>query len=250
MYPFKQSQKGDTIIREFSSDVDSEELVWHRDRSDRYVKVLEGSGWYLQVDNQIPQKLIEGSVYFIPANNYHRVIRGKDSLVVSIKENKMKATRRQLRRIIKEELERVMNEAEGGSPIYGFDPDVFDQIPELVNKVIDARVSRYVKTSEGARALEIAKEKVGAELSRRFMQSSQAIGGLARVKSQESLQDSIIDQVVAEKIKELGQKAGYAAIRPVRREISNIAGTAVDILDYAESIGYRVEEFGNWAYSQ
>ncbi len=102
MYPFKQSQKGDTIIREFSPDVDSEELVWHRDRSDRYVKVLEGSGWYLQVDNQIPQKLIEGSVYFIPANNYHRVIRGKDSLVVSIKENKMKVTRSRLRQIIKE----------------------------------------------------------------------------------------------------------------------------------------------------
>ena len=105
MYPFKQSQKGDTIIREFAPDVDSEELVWHRDRSDRYVKVLEGSGWYLQVDNQIPQKLVEGSVYFIPANNYHRVIRGKDSLVVSIKENKMKVTRRQLRRVIKEALD-------------------------------------------------------------------------------------------------------------------------------------------------
>ena len=104
MYPFKQSQKGDTIIREFAPDVDSEELVWHRDRSDRYVKVLEGSGWYLQVDNQVPQKLIEGSVYFIPANNYHRVIRGKDSLVVSIKENKMKVTRSRLRQIIKEEM--------------------------------------------------------------------------------------------------------------------------------------------------
>ena len=115
MYPFKQSQKGDTIIREFASDVDSEELVWHRDRSDRYVKVLEGSGWYLQVDNQIPQKLIEGSVYFIPANNYHRVIRGKDSLIVSIKEHKMKITRRQLKRIIKEEL--AHSRAGGDSPV-------------------------------------------------------------------------------------------------------------------------------------
>ena len=154
----------------------------------------------------------------------------------------MKITRQQLRRIIKE--------AVGGAPIYGFDPEGFDQIPELANKIIDARVSRYVKTPEGERALEIAKEKVGAELSRRFMQSSRATGGLARVKSQESVQDSIVDQVVAEKVEELGQEAGYAAIRPVRREISNIAGTAVDILNYAESIGYRVEEFVNWANSQ
>jgi len=162
----------------------------------------------------------------------------------------MKITKARLRQIIKEELGRVMDEAEGGAPIYGFDAEGFDQIPELTNKIIDARVSRYVKTPEGERALEIAKEKVGAELSRRFMQSSRATGGLARVKNQESVQDSIVDQVVAEKVEELGQEAGYAAIRPVRREISNIAGIAVDILDYAESIGYRVEEFVNWANSQ
>ena len=162
----------------------------------------------------------------------------------------MKITKTRLKQIIKEELARVLNEDEGGAPIYGFDPEGFDEIPELANRIIDTRAGRYVKTPEGERALEIAKEKVGAELSRRFMQSSRATGGLARVKNQESVQDSIVDQVVAEKVEELGQEAGYAAIRPVRREISNIAGTAVDILDYAESIGYRVEEFVNWANSQ
>ena len=162
----------------------------------------------------------------------------------------MKITKTRLRQIIKEELGRVLNEDEGGAPIYGFDPEGFDEITELANRIIDTRAGRYVKTPTGERALEIAKEKVGAELSRRFMQSSRATGGLARVKNQESVQDSIVDQVVAEKVEELGQEAGYAAIRPVRREISNIAGTAVDILDYAESIGYRVEEFVNWAKSQ
>jgi hypothetical protein len=162
----------------------------------------------------------------------------------------MKITKDRLKQIIKEELGRVLNEDEGGAPIYGFDPEGFDEIPELANRIIDTRAGRYVKTPTGERALEIAKEKVGAELSRRFMQSSRATGGLARVKNQESVQDSIVDQVVAEKVEELGQEAGYAAIRPVRREISNIAGTAVDILNYAESIGYRVEEFVNWANSQ
>ena len=162
----------------------------------------------------------------------------------------MKITKSRLKQIIKEELGRVLDEDEGGAPIYGFDPEGFDEITELANRIIDTRAGRYVKTPTGERALEIAKEKVGAELSRRFMQSSRATGGLARVKNQESVQDSIVDQVVAEKVEELGQEAGYAAIRPVRREISNIAGTAVDILDYAESIGYRVEEFVNWAKSQ
>ena len=103
MYPFKQSQKGDTIIREFAEDVSSQELVWHRDLCDRHVQILEGSDWYLQVDNQIPKKLVEGRVYFIPAHNYHRLIKGTSKLVVSIKENrKMKITKRQLRQIIRE----------------------------------------------------------------------------------------------------------------------------------------------------
>ena len=113
----------------------------------------------------------------------------------------MKITKTRLKQIIKEELERVMDEAEGGAPIYGFDAEGFDQIPELTNKIIDARASRYVKTPEGERALEIAKEKVGSELKRRFMQSSRATGGLARVKNQESVQDSIVNQVTAERSK-------------------------------------------------
>ena len=162
----------------------------------------------------------------------------------------MKITKTRLKQIIKEELGRVLDEDEGGAPIYGFDPEGFDQIPELANRIISTRAGRYVKTPVGERALEIAKEKLGAELSRRFMQSSRATGGMANVKSQESLQDSIVNQVTAEKIKELGREEGYAAVRPATREISNIAGTAVDILDYAESIGYRVEEFVNWAKSQ
>ena len=157
----------------------------------------------------------------------------------------MKITKTKLKQIIKEELENAMDEAVGGAPIYGFDAEGFDQIPELTNKIIDARASKYARTPAGERALEIAKEKVGAELKRRFMQSSSATGGLADVKNQESVQDSIIDQFESEKRKNLN-----AELRSARREISNIAGTAVDILDYAESIGYRVEDFVNWANSQ
>lgn len=104
MYPFKQSKTGNRIIREFSSKVGSEELVWHRDRLDRYVQVLEGKDWYLQIDNQVPEKLVEGHVYFIPANNYHRVIKGNGKLKVSITENNVKITRSQIRQIIKESI--------------------------------------------------------------------------------------------------------------------------------------------------
>ena len=70
----------------------------------------------------------------------------------------MKIKKTTLKQIIKEELGRVLDEDEGGAPIYGFDPEGFDQIPELTNKIIDARASKYAKTPAGERVLEIAKE--------------------------------------------------------------------------------------------
>ena len=85
-FPFIQKRKGSLLIREFSKDVDSGELVWHRDRLDRKVKVKEGFGWRLQVENRLPEKLIPGCVYFIPKNTYHRIMKGKNNLVVEIKE--------------------------------------------------------------------------------------------------------------------------------------------------------------------
>lgn len=104
MLPFKQRKSGGLLIREFNSAVKNEELVWHRDRSDRIVCVLEGKDWLLQLDNEIPKKLVEGQNYFIPSHNYHRLIKGKGTLVLAIKENKMKITKRQLREIISESI--------------------------------------------------------------------------------------------------------------------------------------------------
>ena len=104
MKPYKDTfLNRNTRVRRFQQSVSSEELVWHRDRSDRVVKILEGSGWQLQMDNGLPEKLVEGKEYHIPANNYHRLIKGKTDLVAEIKEGKMKITRKQLRRIIKEQ---------------------------------------------------------------------------------------------------------------------------------------------------
>ena len=86
--PFKQNRKGSLLIREFSKDVESSELVWHRDRTDRHVKVRSGKGWQLQLENSLPENLVPGEIYFIPKNTYHRVIKGQQRLVVEIKEDK------------------------------------------------------------------------------------------------------------------------------------------------------------------
>ena len=84
--PFRQTRRNNLLIREFSKDVDSDELVWHRDRKDRDVTVLEGTGWQLQMDNRLPFYLTPGMTYHIPKNTYHRVIKGSTDLLVEIKE--------------------------------------------------------------------------------------------------------------------------------------------------------------------
>jgi len=82
--PFEQEIIDDKRLRTFSSDVDSEELKWHRDRENRLVEIIEGDDWFLQMDNELPKKLVVGEKYYIPEGVYHRVIKGKSNLRVII----------------------------------------------------------------------------------------------------------------------------------------------------------------------
>ena len=76
------------FLRSFSKDTLTEELVWHRDRLDRRVEVLEGTGWEIQVENGLPRQLKEGDTVWIPALTYHRIKRGTTDLVLRIEEFK------------------------------------------------------------------------------------------------------------------------------------------------------------------
>jgi|TARA_B100001093_G_C26549551_1_gene893883 quercetin dioxygenase-like cupin family protein len=82
--PYTESYDNGLIIREFKEDVDSEELVWHRDKRTREITILEGKGWQLQLDNQLPKELKQGHLYTIPEMEYHRLIKGTGKLVVKI----------------------------------------------------------------------------------------------------------------------------------------------------------------------
>ena len=84
MFPFTEANKDGVLIREFKESTDSEELIWHRDREDREVRVLSSNGWRLQLDNQLPVYLEEGKIYFIEKFLFLRVIKGKGDLVVEI----------------------------------------------------------------------------------------------------------------------------------------------------------------------
>jgi len=85
--PYTQQQITDeSFLREFSESVESEELVWHRDRCDRVVKVIEGTGWKFQMDNKLPVEIKAGDTITIPAKTYHRIHKGTSKLLVEITE--------------------------------------------------------------------------------------------------------------------------------------------------------------------
>ena len=84
--PYQQQIIDNKKLRIFSPNVDSEELKWHRDRENRLVEILEGENWYLQMDDELPKKLIVGEKYYIAMGVYHRVIKGDSELKILITE--------------------------------------------------------------------------------------------------------------------------------------------------------------------
>ena len=83
--PFKEEKGKNSRIREFSQDVDTDELKWHVDEEDRMVKSLHKTDWMVQIDDQLPQKLTENKEIFIPKGVYHRVIKGTGNLKVNVR---------------------------------------------------------------------------------------------------------------------------------------------------------------------
>jgi quercetin dioxygenase-like cupin family protein len=73
-----------SVIREFSSEVDPMELIWHQDKEDRTIEILEGEGWQFQRDNELPLALQKGDIIFIPEFQVHRVIKGNTDLKIKI----------------------------------------------------------------------------------------------------------------------------------------------------------------------
>ena len=84
--PYTQNIENEIIQRTFDEAIDEMELVWHRDKKDRLVKVIQSEGWKFQMDNELPIELKRGTELFIPKEVYHRVIKGNGELKIEIKE--------------------------------------------------------------------------------------------------------------------------------------------------------------------
>lgn len=88
MQPYTDSDKiNNSWRREFLPNVESSELVWHRDKKDRVVEVISGEGWMFQLDNDVPFTMEHGMILNIPKEKYHRLYKsGNSKLVIRISE--------------------------------------------------------------------------------------------------------------------------------------------------------------------
>ena len=71
-------------VRLFSHDTESAELVWHRDRKDRYITPIGKTDWQIQFDNELPRPIDD--CIFIKEGVWHRVIKGSGCLKILIDE--------------------------------------------------------------------------------------------------------------------------------------------------------------------
>lgn len=83
--PYQEIQQGEVTVRTFSKDVAGLELVWHRDKEDREVKVIKGIGWFFQREDCLPILMTKGDIIQIKKEEWHRIIKGRTDLIVEIR---------------------------------------------------------------------------------------------------------------------------------------------------------------------
>tara|TARA_R110000850_G_scaffold142337_3_gene264405 strand:+ start:1513 stop:1785 length:273 start_codon:yes stop_codon:yes gene_type:complete len=83
--PFKEKQIAENVfLRYFDHNILSEELIWHQDQEDRTIEIIQSNDWYFQRDEEVPFKLVEGMKFSIKKLDYHRLLRGKDDLIIKV----------------------------------------------------------------------------------------------------------------------------------------------------------------------
>ena len=89
-FPFEEEQIDEyTFIRTFSADVDEMDLIWHADKENRIITVLEGNGWKFQFDEELPIKMTKDKSISIIKGRIHRVIKGDGPLKIKLQKNSL-----------------------------------------------------------------------------------------------------------------------------------------------------------------
>lgn len=83
--PYSETHlRNGSFRRTFKEDVSENDLVWHMDKRNRKVVVIDNLDWKIQFENELPKILAKNSAIEIPAYCYHRVIKGQGVLVLHI----------------------------------------------------------------------------------------------------------------------------------------------------------------------
>ena len=89
-FPFEEEQIDQyNFIRTFPADVDEMDLIWHADKENRIITILEGNGWKFQFDEELPIEMTEGLSISILKGRIHRVIKGNGPLVIKLQKNSL-----------------------------------------------------------------------------------------------------------------------------------------------------------------
>jgi len=83
---FENSIYKKVFTRVIKEDVKQDQLIWHIDKKDRDIKVVWGTGWKLQNDNELPFEIKIGQTYHINKESFHRLLKGDSELKLEIKE--------------------------------------------------------------------------------------------------------------------------------------------------------------------
>ena len=87
-FPFEEKQIDQfNFIRTFPADVDEMDLIWHADKENRIITVLEGNGWKFQFDEELPIEMTDGLSISIFECRIHRVIKGEGPLKIKLQKN-------------------------------------------------------------------------------------------------------------------------------------------------------------------
>ena len=87
-FPFEEKQIDQfNFIRTFSAGVDEMDLIWHADKENRIITVLEGNGWKFQFDEELPIEMTEGLSISILKGRLYRIIKGKGPLKINLQKH-------------------------------------------------------------------------------------------------------------------------------------------------------------------
>ena len=87
-FPFEEEKIDEyNFIRTFPADVDEMDLIWHADKENRIITVLEGNGWKFQFDEELPIEMTKGLSISIFEGRLHRVIKGNGPLKIKLQKH-------------------------------------------------------------------------------------------------------------------------------------------------------------------